>query len=103
MQVGTTTTLKAYGVNSDNQGNYLSSGVSWSSSDDTIATVTGTGSATLTGVASGTATITASDESVTSTATVTSYIVISAISISPTNPSMLQPPPFILRFMPTII
>src|SRR5208282_1880409 len=88
VQVNTSTTLKAYGVNSDGQGSYLTSGVSWSSSDITIATVTGNGSASLTGVGAGTATITASGESVTASATATVFMVISAIGISPTNPSI---------------
>ena len=88
VQVGTSTTLQAYGVYSDNTGSYLTSGVSWSSSDITIATVTGSGSASLTGVSSGTATITASDQSVTSTATATAYVVISAISMAPTSVSL---------------
>lgn len=88
VEVGTSTTLQAYGVNSDGQGSYLTSGVSWSSSDITVVTVTGNGSAKLTGVGGGTATITASDQSVTSTATATAYVVISAISIAPTSQSM---------------
>jgi len=88
VQVGTSVTLQAYGVNSNGQGNYLTSGVSWSSSDITIATVTGSGSASLTGVGSGTATITASDQSVTSTVTATAYVVISAISMAPTSQSL---------------
>jgi len=88
VQVGTSTTLQAYGVNSNGQGNYLTSGVSWSSSDITVATVTGSGSASLTGVGSGTATISASDQSVTSTVTATTYVVISAISMAPTSQSL---------------
>jgi trimeric autotransporter adhesin len=87
VQVGTSTTLQAYGVYSDGTGNYLTSGVSWSSSDITIATVTGSGSASLTGVATGTATITASSESVTSTASATVFIVVSALGITPTSNS----------------
>src|SRR5208282_3356441 len=88
VQVNTSTTLKAYGVNSDGQGSYLTSGVSWSSSDITIATVTGNGSASLTGVGAGTATITASGESVAVSATETIVVVISALGISSSGPSM---------------
>jgi len=88
VQVGDSTTLSAYGVYSDGTGNYLTSGVSWSSSDISIATVSGTGGATLTGVATGSATITASSQAVTNTASATVFIVISAIGISPTNPSV---------------
>ncbi|MGA9526907.1 MAG: Ig-like domain-containing protein [Terriglobales bacterium] len=83
--VGGTTTLQAYGVYSDSTGNYLTSGVSWSTSDPTTATVTGTGSASLAGVAVGTATITAASQSVTNTATATVYINVSSISIAPST------------------
>jgi hypothetical protein len=85
VEVGTSTTLQAFGVNSDGTGSYLTSGVSWSSSDPSVATITGNGSASLTGVASGSTTITASDQSVTSTANATAYISISAISITPAS------------------
>jgi Big-like domain-containing protein len=88
VEVGTSMTLQSYGVYSDGTGSYLTSGVSWSSSDITVVTVTGNGSAKLTGVGSGTATITASDQSVTSTATATAYVVISAISMAPTSISL---------------
>ena len=88
VQVGKSLTLQAYGVYSDNSGGYLTSGVSWSSSDPSVATITGNGSASLTGVASGSTTITASDQSVTSTANATAYVVISAISMAPTSVSL---------------
>lgn len=83
VQLGQTTTLQAFGVNSDGQGSNLTSGVSWSSSDPNTATVTGTGSATLKGIAIGTATITASTQSVTNTATATVFIVVSSLTVSP--------------------
>jgi hypothetical protein len=54
VQIGSTVALQAFGVNSDGTGSYLTSGVSWSTSDDTIATITGNGGATLTGVGLGT-------------------------------------------------
>jgi len=88
VQVGTTSTLSAYGVNNDGSGSYLTSGVSWSSSDTTIATVSGTGSAQLTGVSTGTATITATSEAVTNTASATVFITISAIAMSPTSANL---------------
>jgi hypothetical protein len=88
VQFGQTTTVQAYVVNSNDQGSYATSGVSWSSSDDTIATVTGTGSATLTGVSAGTVQITAASENVTNTATATVYITISSMSITPTSASI---------------
>jgi len=88
VQLGETTTVKAYGVNSNDQGSYLTSDVSWSSSDNTIATVTGTGSAVLTGLQIGTVTITAASESVTDSATATVYITISSMSINPTSASV---------------
>jgi uncharacterized protein YjdB len=88
VQLGSTTTVQAYGINSNNEGMYLTSGVSWSSSDNTIATVTGTGSATLNGVALGTVTLTAASESVTNTATATVYIAVSQITIMPTSQSI---------------
>jgi hypothetical protein len=90
VQLTQTATLQAYGVNSNGQGAYLTSGVSWSSSDDTIATVTGTGSATLTGIALGTVTITAASESVTNTASATVYITVSGLTITPPAQSILS-------------
>jgi len=77
-----TTTVNAYAVNSNNQGENLTSGVSWSTSDPTTATITGAcangnlcGSATIQGGSTaGTATITASSENLTATATLTVYL-----------------------------
>jgi uncharacterized protein YjdB len=102
VQVGLTTTLSAFGVNSDGQGMNLTSGVSWSTSDITIATVTGTGSAVLTGVAPGTVTITASSQAVTNTASATVFITVSSMTISPTSQSITgltgtTPQPFIVK------
>lgn len=100
VQVGSTTNLRAWGVNSDNQGSYLTSGVSWSTSNNAIATITGTGNATLKGLQAGTVTVTAGAESVTNTATATVYITISSMSISPSSQSMgttaTTPVPFIV-------
>jgi hypothetical protein len=81
VQVSQTASLSAYAVNSNNQGQTLTSGVSWSTSDPTTATITGAcangnlcGSATISGVAAGTATITASSQNVNATATLTVFL-----------------------------
>jgi hypothetical protein len=87
VEVGFNTTLQAYGVYNDNSGGYVTSNVSWSSSDTTIATVTGNGSAQLTGVGTGTATITAASQSVTGSASATIYLTITSITIDPTSTS----------------
>lgn len=88
VEVGFTTALQAYGVYSDGSGGYVTSNVSWSSSDATVATVTGNGNATLTGVSTGTATITAASQSVTGTASATIYLTITALTIAPTSASI---------------
>jgi hypothetical protein len=75
VQVASNVSLTAFGVNSEGQGATLTSGVSWSSSDPTIAQITGScasepcGGVSVLGVAAGQVTITAGDESVTNTAT----------------------------------
>jgi len=108
VQLNESTTLSAYGVNSDNQGMYLTSGVSWSSSDPTVAAITGAcatqtcGSATVMGVSLGTATITAASESVSNTANATVYITVSSLSITPTSQTITglggtTPEPFIVK------
>jgi hypothetical protein len=100
VQLDSTATLQAFGVNSDGTGSYLTSGVSWSTSDDAIATVTGNGSATLSGVGLGTATITASAESVTNTASAIVFITVSKLTIAPLSqtitPNGTTPDPFIV-------
>jgi hypothetical protein len=100
IQLSKTLTVQAFGVNSDGQGNNLTSGVSWSTSDPTIVTVTGSGSATLTGVALGQATITASAQSVTNTATATVFITVGSLTMAPSSQSMAStattPLPFIV-------
>jgi hypothetical protein len=74
VQVGSNASLSAFGVNNQSQGATLTSGVSWSSSDPTIAEITGScatqpcGGVSVLGVAAGQVTITASDQSVTNTA-----------------------------------
>jgi len=77
VEVGSNVTLSAYGVNSNNQGNYLTSGVSWSTASPTVAAIVGScatttcGDVSIMGVAAGTSVITAGSESVTNTATLT--------------------------------
>ncbi len=94
VQIGSTVALQAFGVNSDGTGSYLTSGVSWSTSDDTIATITGScatepcGGVSVLGVAAGQVTITASAESVTNTATATVYIQVSSLTITPSSQSI---------------
>ena len=69
--IGGTVQLGATARYSDGTSNTIQgSSVGWSTSDDTIATVTSPGGL-VTGIATGTATITVSDQGVTSTATVT--------------------------------
>jgi hypothetical protein len=85
VQVGDTTGLKAFGVYNDGSGGYVTSDVSWSTSDASVATVTGTGNATMTGVTNGTATITATAQSVTGSATATVFLVITSLKITPTS------------------
>ncbi|MGB8769385.1 MAG: Ig-like domain-containing protein [Candidatus Korobacteraceae bacterium] len=76
-----TVQLTATGIYSDGSQNKIQgSSVGWSSSDDTIATVTSPGGL-VAGVATGTATITASAQGVTTTASVT---------VTPTNITTLS-------------
>jgi hypothetical protein len=78
VEVGSSTTLQVYGVDSNGNGSYLTSGVSWSSGTPSVAGITGAcangtscGTATIQGLAAGTSTITAGSESVSATATLT--------------------------------
>jgi trimeric autotransporter adhesin len=77
VEVGSTVTLTAYGIDSDNQGSTLTNGVSWSSATPTVGQITGScasgtcGAVTIQGVSAGTSTITAGTEAVTATATLT--------------------------------
>jgi uncharacterized protein YjdB len=92
VQYQMTTTLSAYGVNSDNQGSYLTSGVSWSSSNPQIAAITGAcangnpcGNATISGATLGQSTITASAQNVSNTATLIVYLTVSTMTIDPSS------------------
>ncbi|HSZ62136.1 MAG TPA: hypothetical protein VK828_10085 [Terriglobales bacterium] len=109
VQLTDTVTLQAYGVDNESPpvGSYLTSGVSWSSSDPTVAQITGAcatapcGTVSLQGVTIGTSTITASSESVTNTTTITVFISVSSMTISPTSQSLstlgaTTPDPFIV-------
>jgi hypothetical protein len=88
--VNNTVQLTATAIYSDGSQNTISgSSVGWSSSDDTIATVTSPGGS-VTGVATGTATITVASQGVTATGTVTvTPTNVTTISITTTqgNPS----------------
>ncbi len=91
VQLTDSITLQAYGVDNESPpvGSYLTSGVSWSSSDETVALITGAcatqtcGNVTLQGATIGTSTITASSESVTNTTTLTVYITVSSMTLEP--------------------
>lgn len=87
VQLNQTTQLQAFGTYDDGSRNQIKSGVSWSSSDPTVASVDPS-SGLMTGLQTGTATITADAQGLSSTATATVFIVITAISISPQNPSI---------------
>ena len=77
VEVGSTVTLQAYGIDSNNQGSTLTSGVSWSSATPTVGQISGScatgtcGAVTIQGLSAGTSTITAGTEAVTATATLT--------------------------------
>jgi len=88
VEVGPTTTLtlQAYGTYSDNTRSQITSGVSWSSSDATVAVFTDncgngiptcatetSGNATVEGLTSNTATITAAAQGLSATAAITAY------------------------------
>jgi hypothetical protein len=88
VNVSKTQNLQVFGTYDDGTRNAVNSGVSWSSSDNGVATVTGTGGGTLTGVASGSATITASAQALSATATATVIGNVTAITVSPTSGSI---------------
>lgn len=87
VEVGQQATLQAFGTYDDGSRNQIKSGVSWGSSDQTVATVDAN-TGVMTGVQTGTVTITADAQGLSSTATGTVFIVITSISISPQNPSI---------------
>ncbi|MFY9648109.1 MAG: Ig-like domain-containing protein [Terriglobales bacterium] len=83
--IGDTTSLQVYGTYNDGSRSIVTTGVGWSSSTPSVATVVGTGGATLTGVSSGTTTITASAQALSATASATVFGNVSSITVSPTN------------------
>jgi trimeric autotransporter adhesin len=87
VEQGKTLQLQAFGTYDDGSRNQIRSGVSWSSSPATVASINAN-TGILTGVAPGTSTITASSQALSSTATATVFIVIDSISISPTSASV---------------
>jgi len=85
VQVGMTQGLSVYGTYNDGSTGQVTTGVSWSSSDSSVASFSSPSSNILNGVSSGTATITAQAQAVTATATATVFITITQITISPTT------------------
>ena len=85
VNVGKTQNLQVFGTYDDGTRKQVTSGVSWSSDDINVATVTGTGSATLTGVTPGSATITASAQALNATANATVIGNVTSITVSPSS------------------
>ncbi|MBZ5666441.1 MAG: Ig-like domain-containing protein [Acidobacteriia bacterium] len=85
VNVGQTQNLQVFGTYDDGTRKQVTSGVGWSSNPTSVATVTGTGSATLTGVTPGSATITASAQALNATASATVIGNVSLITVSPTS------------------
>ncbi|HLX83962.1 MAG TPA: Ig-like domain-containing protein [Terriglobales bacterium] len=88
VNVSQTLSLQAFGTYDDGTRQVITSGVGWSSSDTTVATVTGSGTATLSGIASGSVTITASAQALSATATATVIGNVTAITVTPTSGSV---------------
>lgn len=87
VQVSQTLQLQVFGTYNNNTRNQVKSGISWSSSDPTVATVDPK-SGIMTGVQTGTVTVTAEAQGLTSTASGTVFLVISSIAINPTSASI---------------
>jgi hypothetical protein len=86
VSVGKTLQLQVFGTYDDGSRSQVRSGVSWSSSDTTIATADG---GLLTGIATGSSTITADAQGVSSTATATVVLSgVSSIVVSPSSNSV---------------
>jgi hypothetical protein len=87
VQQGSQQQLQVFGTFDDNSRSPVKSGVSWSSSDPTVASVD-QNSGILKGLQTGSTTITADAQGLTTTASATVFIVITAISVTPQNPSL---------------
>lgn len=87
VQQGKTLQLQAFGTYDDGSRNQIRSGVSWSSSSSSIASID-SNTGILTGVSPGTSSISASSQALSSTATATVFLVINSIAISPTSASV---------------
>jgi len=88
VNVGQTQSLQLFGTYDDGSRSQVTSGVSWSAVPTSVATISGTGSATLTGLTSGSATITASAQALSATATATVIGNVTAITVNPTSGSI---------------
>jgi hypothetical protein len=88
VNVGQTQSLQLFGTYDDGTRRQVTSGVSWSAVPTSVATISGTGSATLTGVTSGSATITASAQALSATAAATVIGNVTAITVSPASGSV---------------
>src|SRR5260370_4805183 len=87
LPVGSTQQMTATGTFNDGSTKALTSGVVWTSSDDTIAKVSSSGQ--VTGIAAGTATITAQSGTITGTASITVALTnVTGLTISPTTRSV---------------
>lgn len=83
VELGQTATLQAFGTYDDGSRNQIRSGVTWSSSDPTTASITSGG--VLSGVSIGTVTITADAQGLSSTASATVVLNnVTAITVNPT-------------------
>lgn len=85
VQVGQSLGLSVYGTYNDGSTGQVTSGVTWSSSDSTVAAFSNATSNLLQGVATGTATITANAQAVSATATATVFITITQITMTPST------------------
>jgi hypothetical protein len=88
VEVAKTQQLQVFGTFDDGSRNQVRSGISWSSSDPTIASIDVSGGI-LTGVKTGTTTITASAQGLSSTATATVFLSgVTAIIVTPKTNSV---------------
>lgn len=89
VQVGATQALSVFGTYNDGSTGQVTSGVTWSSSDPSVAAFAGPNSNLLQGLSLGSASITAQAQAVTGTANATVYLGgITAMTVSPTSTSL---------------